>query len=114
MLLPAGIPANFTAIFNSPTPANVALSVYDCTGDAPVLLLSPVAMAQVGSSNAYTGKFTPAVGKLYVVFMAVYTSSAFSALDPSFATAQQAVAVTAKYIPATPNGVVGIVSCEGN
>lgn len=112
MLVPAGIPVNFDAVFVSATPANVAFSVYDCTESLPVLLLSPVAMDPV-AGNAYTCKFTPEAGKLYVVFMAVYTSSAFSALDPSFASAQQAESVTAQYLSPPVQSVVGMISCEG-
>lgn len=113
MLLPAGIPANFTAIFNNPTPAFVALSVYDDTGLTPVLLLSPTAMNQV-TSNAYSGKFTPAAGKLYVVFMAVYTDATFTTLDNSFKTAEQAVPVVAQYLTPPVQNVVGLVDCGGD
>lgn len=110
MLLPAGISANFTAVFNAPTAAFVALSVYDDSGDAPVLLLSPVQMKQV-KDNVFSGKFTPAAGKLYVVFMAVYTDATFGTLDPAFKTAEQSVPVTGQYLTPPVQSVVGVVAC---
>jgi hypothetical protein len=112
MLFPAGIPVNFTAVFNNPTPSRVALSVYDDTGATPVLLLSPVAMNQV-NDNVYSGKFTPENGKQYVVFMAVYTDATFVTLDNSFKTAEQSVSVIAQYLTPQVQGVIGKVSCEG-
>ncbi len=112
MLVPAGIPVNFTAIFDDPTPANVAMSVYDDSGSEPVLLLSPEAMSQV-AGNAYRGKFTPEAGKLYVVFMAVYTNTSFNAFDPAYEASQQAVPVVAQYLTPPVQSVVGTVDCNG-
>lgn len=113
MLVPAGIPVNFTAVFNAPTPSRVALSVYDDTGLTPVLLLSPVQMNQV-SDNVYSGKFTPQAGKLYVVFMAVYTDATFTVLDNSFKTAEQAFSVVAQYLNPAVQSIVGTVECGGD
>lgn len=112
MLVQAGIPNSFTAVFNNPTPAFVAMSVYDNSGANPVLLLSPVQMGHV-NDNAYAGKATLSPGD-YVVFMAVYTDATFTVLDPSFKTQEQAVGVSAAYLANAANGVIGKVSCDGD
>lgn len=112
MLVPAGIPTSFTAVFNNPTPAFVAMSVYDNSGANPVLLLSPVQMGHV-NDNVYAGKTTLSPGN-YVVFMAVYTDATFVTLDPSFKTAEQALSVSAAYLASPANGAIGKVSCEGD
>lgn len=109
MFLPAGIPSSLTAVFNNPNPLFVAMSVYDDTGASPVLLLSPFAMTQV-RSNVYRAKFTPASGKLYIAFMAVYTDATFATLDSAFSAVEQAVSVTAQNIFPTPQSVVGYVN----
>jgi len=105
MLVPAGVPANFSVVFTGATPANVAFSVYE----EDVLLLSPVQMTKV-VGNVYTCSFTPEAGKLYTVLMAVYTSAAFSAFNTDYA--QQCQAVSAMYLNQPVNSVVGVVSCE--
>lgn len=111
MFLPAGISANFTAVFASANPAFVAMSVYDDSGPTPQLLLSPVAMNLV-KGNVYSQKFTPQTGKLYVVFMGVYTDATFVTLDPSFATAEQAFSVSAQYFNPAVASIVGTVDCN--
>lgn len=113
MICQVGIPVNFTAVFDGPTPANVAFSVYDDTGVTPVLLNSPVAMAQV-AGNSFRGKFTPLAGKLYVVFMAAYTDTTFSSLDPTYAAIQQAVSLSPLTLLPPAQNVVGIIQCGGN
>lgn len=110
MLLPAGVPLSFTAVFDSPS-LFVALSVYDDSGASPVLAQAPAAMAVV-VGNVYRGKYTAAPGKSYIVVMAVYTSGAFTTLDPAYA--QQAVGVNAQYLTPPTQNVIGVVDCGGN
>lgn len=112
MLVPAGVPVNFTATFDDANPDFVAMSVYDDSGSEPVLLLSPFAMASV-RSNVYRGKFTPEAGKLYVVFMAVYTDGTFGTLDTDFTAVEQAAAVICQNLVSPVQNVVGMVLCDG-
>lgn len=97
MLVSAGIPINIPAVFPGANAANVAMSVYDATGTSPVLLLSPVAMQHVAGA-VYSGKFIPAAGKLYAIFLAVYTDASFTTLDGAFEIYQQSYGVQAEYL----------------
>lgn len=112
MILPAGIPVNVSACFDGATAANVAMSVYDDSGTSPSLLSGPTLMTPV-VGNAYRAKFTPVGGKLYVIFMGVYTSGAFSSLDPAFSAQQQSLAVQAQYTTPPVQDVIGVVDCNG-
>lgn len=105
-LVPAGVALSFEATYDSPA-LNVAMTVYDDTGPAPVLLLSPFAMALV-YGNTYRGKFTPENGKSYIVIKAVYTDGTFGTLDPAYP--QESESCYAQYIGSSPPGsVVGYV-----
>lgn len=97
MLVAAGIPINLPAVFPGADAAKCAMSVYDCTGVNPVLLLSPFAMKPVAGA-AYSGKFTPVAGKLYSVFLAVYTDASFTSLDSAFTVYQQSFSIQAEYL----------------
>lgn len=110
MVLPAGIPLTFSAGFNNPTPANVAISVYDDSGVSPVLVSGPTLMGEV-NAYVYRGKFTGVAGKNYVVVMAVYTDGTFTTLNGTFPP------VTTSFIAQNLNppvqSVVGLVNCNG-
>jgi len=110
MVAQAGLPVNFSAVFPSANPNFVAMSVYDDTGATPVLLLSPVKMNNVHNS-VFSQKFTPANGKLYVVFMAVYTDGTFGTLDGAFN--PQSATVEGQYLNPPVQRIVGVVNCQG-
>lgn len=113
MIVPAGIPVNVAACFNGATAAFVAMSVYDDTGASPSLVSGPALMTPV-VGQGYRSKFTPTGGKLYLIFMAVYTNGGFGTLDPAFAELQQIQAVQAQYLTPPAQDVVGIVDCGVN
>lgn len=60
-----------------------AMSVYDVSNLIPALVQGPSAMDNV-IANTYMGKFTPTVGKLYLVLKAVYTDGTYSAINTDF------------------------------
>jgi hypothetical protein len=85
MLVPAGVPLTLTAGFvGGPTAADVAASIYDVTTASPVKISGPTLMVPL-VGGAYITRFTPAAGKRYSVFMAVYTDNTFATLNGSFA-----------------------------
>lgn len=109
----AGVLTIISAVFNTPNPTFVAWSLYDLTSGSPVLVTGPLAMVNV-VGNGYSASFAPSTaGKLYVAFMGVYTSSAFTALDPAFAAVQQFIAMSSQNL-APVGGVVGTVVCNNS
>lgn len=109
MLVPAGVSNTFSAVFPGAVPARVALSVYDDSGESPVLVQDPTLMAEV-LNPVYRGKFTPASGIPYIVLMAVYETGAFEDLDTDFTPVT--VDLIAEYLTPPVQNVVGIVGCN--
>ena len=109
MLLPAGIPASFSAVFGGATDANVAMEVFDVTA-APAVAQAVAVMTPTITALSYFGRFTPQPGKLYQVFIAVYTDNTFATVNGSY----QPVTydVQALYFN-QPVNVVGVVECGG-
>jgi hypothetical protein len=107
-LVPAGVPLSFEVTFDA-NDLPVAMSVYDDSGVAPVLLLSPFAMALV-AGNTYRGKFTAENGKAYIVIKAVYTDGTFATLDPNYA--QGSESMVAQYLTPAAQSIVGLVGCS--
>ena len=90
-LAPAGAELTFEVTYDSPSLA-VAMSVYDTTGVSPVLVQGPAAMTVI-VANTYIGKFTPEVGKSYLIFKAVYTSGAFTTLSSDYSQGTESLIV---------------------
>ncbi len=108
MLLPAGVPASFVTESNSPSLA-IGMSVYDNSGVSPILVQGPVRMLPF-AGNAYEAKFTPAAGKTYLIFIAVYTDFTFTVIDSGYD--QQTESVTAMILnTVVVQNVTGVVDC---
>jgi hypothetical protein len=86
-LAPAGVALTFEVTYDSPA-LNVGMSVYDDTGASPVLVFGPSAMLSV-VGNTYRGKFTPTLGRTYLVFKAVYTDPSLTVLDTDYSQASE-------------------------
>lgn len=104
----AGISNVFTASFDVPAPSFVAMSVYDTSGVSPVLAQAAAAMTLVTAVDSFIGKFTPVVGKSYLIAKAVYTDGTFTALDNSFVVAVETIYAEASI---DPGSLVGVVEC---
>lgn len=89
-LVPAGVTLSFEVSFAPDLFGRVGMSVFDDTGSSPVLLLSPFAMALV-AEGTYRGKFTPALGKSYVIRKCVYTDDTLTDLDPNFGEGSESI-----------------------
>lgn len=88
-LAPAGVALTFEVTFDSPS-LHVGMSVYDNSGANPVLVSGPSVMTNV-VGNTYQGKFTPNLPKPYIIFKAVYTSSALLTLDPNYSQGSESI-----------------------
>lgn len=108
MIIQSGVLANFSAVFPGATPSFVAMSVYEDTL-SPVLLLSPFLMNPV-HGGAYSQKFTPEAGKLYIVLMAVYTDITFGTINTGFVPV--AVAAACQNLIPPVSSIVGTVVCN--
>lgn len=82
-LAPAGTPLSFEVTFDSPD-LSVGMSVYDDTGDNPVLVQGPSLMSLV-AINTYRGKFTAELGHSYIVIKAVYTDDTLLEINTDYA-----------------------------
>ena len=108
MLLPAGIPAGFSAVFGGATDANVAMTVFDVTA-SPSVAQAAAVMTPTIAALSYFGRFTPQPGKIYQVFIAVYTDDTFATVNDSYEPVFYDV--TALYFNPPVQDVVGIVEC---
>lgn len=88
-LVPSAVALSFEVTFDQPG-LSVAMSVYDTSGGSPVLLGSRTAMTLV-YGNTYSAKFTPAIGKTYVIVKAVYTDGTFVTLDPNYSQGSESI-----------------------
>lgn len=104
MLVPAGIPVVFSAVFFGASTSNVAFTIFDVT-TTPTVVSGPTAMTTV-QAGSFCGKFTFQAGKLYVIYMAVYTDGTFTALNGSFVPQEEAV--IPQYLTAPIQGVIGV------
>jgi len=90
-LVPAGVELSFEVTFDADD-LDVAMSVYDDSGEEPVLLLSPFAMDLVAAGlNTYRGKFTPEAGKNYIIVKGVYTDDTFETFDTNYSQGSESV-----------------------
>jgi len=106
-LAQAGIPLSFEITFDA-NDLPVAMTVYDDTGSAPVLLLSPFAMVLV-YGNTYRGKFTAEAGKNYIIVKSVYTDFNYTDLSPDYI--QGSESIVAMNLIAPVQSIVGVVNC---
>lgn len=81
-VVPAAVDCSFEVTFDQPS-LPVAMSVYDDSSGSPVLVQGPTAMDNV-VANTYRGKFIPTVGKVYLIFKAVYTDGGFGTINTDF------------------------------
>ena len=88
-LSPSGTALSFEVTFDSPT-LPVAMSVYDDSGSSPVLVQGPTAMLNV-VGNTYRGKFTPASGRSYIIFKAVYTDHSYQYLSSDYSQGSESI-----------------------
>jgi hypothetical protein len=111
-LAPANVPLFFEVTFSS-SALPVAMSVYNVSGESPVLIQGPLAMVNV-IANTYLGSFTASQGLSYLIFKAVYTDDTYEILDENYYQASETIIAEAL---ATNGGVgagcsiIGYVVC---
>ena len=109
MLLPANVPSSFATSSNSPS-LYVGFSVYDNSGDNPVLIEGPTRMTNF-AGNGYQTKWTPEVGN-YLILMAVYTDVSLTTLNTGYEQDVQTVtAISFGFNVPNISNVVGYVDC---
>lgn len=87
------IPLAFEVTFSA-SGLPVAMSVYDVTDiNAPILVQGPTAMVNTVGAT-YTGAFTGANAKNYLIFKAVYTDGTFDVLDPAYSQGTETIVVS--------------------
>ncbi len=110
-LAPRGVELSFEVTFDRPD-LNVAMSVYDDSGDDPVLIQGPSAMAIV-VGNTYRAKFTPNSSKPYIIFKAVYTDDTFETLSEDYSQGSESIIAQTLDSSSTSNStgcsIVGVV-----
>lgn len=88
-LVPAGKSLSFEVTYDSAL-LNVAMSVYDDSGNSPVLVQGPLKM-EVIVANTYRGRFVPSAAKPYVIFKAVYTDDTYTTLHPDYSQGSESI-----------------------
>lgn len=88
-LAPSGVQLTFEITFSAPS-LPVGMSVYDMSGESPVLVSGPTLMTNV-VENTYTGNFTAEDNKTYLIFKAVYTDDTLATLDTSYAQGSESI-----------------------
>lgn len=114
MELAAGnVPVACEVTYDSPD-LFVGMSVYDVTNLGVPILLSQILMTNV-VGNTYVSGFIPLAGRSYLVFKAVYTSSALITFDGLHSQASETI-VGYDFGQAPGPGIVsviGYVDCNG-
>ncbi len=104
---PAGINLSCEVTYDSPD-LYVGMSVYDDTGDEPVLLLSPFAMVNV-AHNTYRGKFAAVAGRAYIVIKGVYTDDTFTTLSDDYSQGSESIVAQNLTLASLGCSVIGYV-----
>jgi len=88
-LAPSGVSLTFEVTYSS-SGLPVAMSVYDTTGESPVLVQGPAAMEHV-VAGTYIGSFTAQNNKTYLIFKAVYTDDTFETIDTAYGQGSESI-----------------------
>jgi hypothetical protein len=92
-VVPSNVPLSFEVTYDAPN-LFVAMNVWDVTSGSPVLTGLPIPMANVASTNTYTGQFTPVDQHCYLVVKTVYTSNQYNTPDPDYAAGSETIFAT--------------------
>lgn len=106
-LVRAEVEQCFEVTYDAPGLA-VAMTILDLTPSLPVVVSGPSAMDNpIG--NTYFGKFTPQIGKSYLVFKAVYTDGSFATLDSDHSHSSETIYAEKSSAGAGSVDLVGVV-----
>lgn len=78
---------SFEVSYDSPS-LFVGMTILDDSGPAPIVVLGPVQMSNV-IGNLYRAKFTPQVGKSYLVYKTVYTDALLTVVNTNYNSASE-------------------------
>ena len=79
---------SFEVTYDSPS-LNVGMTILDDSGATPVVVSGPTKMTNV-IGNMYRAKFTPVVGKAYLVYKTVYTDALLTVVNSDYNSASEA------------------------
>ena len=89
-LAPSGVQLTFEVTYPT-SRLPVAMSVYDTTGDTPILVQGPTAMLNVSDTNTYIGNFTAQDNSTYLILKAVYTDDSFEYFNNDYSQGSETI-----------------------